>query len=116
MKSKDLQKIVFSKFQNGDGPTKIYRDLSGGLSLETVKRWCKMIQENGAIELLNSSGRPRIIRTSGVIQKVKNRMNRKKRVSIRILSRELDISKTSICRILKDDLGYHPYKKQSNPI
>jgi len=37
MKSKDLQKIVFSKYQNGDGPTKIHRDLSGGLSLNTIK-------------------------------------------------------------------------------
>ncbi|CAF4456917.1 unnamed protein product, partial [Didymodactylos carnosus] len=35
---------------------------------------------------------------------------RKKRVSIRKLSIELDISKTSVHRILKTDLGYRAYK------
>ena len=43
MKSKGLQNIVISKRQNSDGPTKIFRDLSGGLCLKTAKRWCKMI-------------------------------------------------------------------------
>jgi hypothetical protein len=38
MKSKDLQKIVLSKYQNGDGPIKIFRDLNGGLCLETINR------------------------------------------------------------------------------
>jgi hypothetical protein len=28
MKSKDLQKLVLSKYENGDGPTKIFRDLN----------------------------------------------------------------------------------------
>ena len=115
MKSKDLQKIVFSKYQNGDGPTKIHRDLSGGLSFNTVKRWCKMIKESGAIELFNSPGRPRIIRTPGAIEKVEHRMNRRKRVSVRKLSCELDISRASIRRILREDLGCHPYKKTIEP-
>lgn len=115
MKSKDLQKVVFSKFQNGDRPTKIFKDLSGVLSLETVKRWCKMIKETGAIELSSPPGRPRIIRTPGTIQKVKNRLKRKKRVSARRLSKELDISQTTIRRILRNDLGCHPYKKIIEP-
>ena len=38
MKSKDLQKVVLSKYQNGDNPTKIYRDLNGGIGLRTIKR------------------------------------------------------------------------------
>jgi hypothetical protein len=32
MKSKDLQNMVPSKYQNGDAPTKICRDLNGGIS------------------------------------------------------------------------------------
>lgn len=115
MKSKDLQKIVFSKRQNGEGPTKIYRDLSGGLCLKTVKRWCKMIDDTGSINISNPPGRPRIIRTSGTIQKVKNRINGKRRVSARKLSHELKISRTSIQRILKEDLGLFPYKKIVQP-
>ena len=43
MKSKDLQNVVLSKYQNGDTPTKIYHDLSGAIGLRTIKRWCQMI-------------------------------------------------------------------------
>ena len=38
MKSKDLQNIVLSKYQNGDAPTKLCRDLNGVISLVTVNR------------------------------------------------------------------------------
>ena len=38
MKSKDLQKIVLSMYQNGDTPTKIYRDFNGGIGLRTIER------------------------------------------------------------------------------
>ena len=43
MKSKDSQKIVFSKRQNGDGPTKIFRDLSGGALFKNGR---KMVQDD----------------------------------------------------------------------
>ncbi|CAF4548167.1 unnamed protein product, partial [Rotaria sp. Silwood2] len=71
MKSKDLQKVVFSKYENGDYPTKIFRDLNGALRLNTIKRWCKMIDETGSINLTTVPGRPRTIRTKSAINKVK---------------------------------------------
>ncbi|CAF4861299.1 unnamed protein product, partial [Rotaria socialis] len=52
-----------------DGPTKIFRDLNGGLCLKTVKRWCKMISETGSIELAGPLGGSRIVRTPAAIQK-----------------------------------------------
>lgn len=116
MKSKDIQKIVFSKRTNGDGPTKIFRDLSGGLSLKTVKRWCKMIDDTGSINLSSPTGRPRIIHTPSTIQKVKNRLSGKGRISTRKISRELKISRTSVQRILQDDLRYFPYKRIVQPL
>ena len=36
MKNNDLQVIVFPKYCI-DGPSKIFRDLAGGLLLETIK-------------------------------------------------------------------------------
>ena len=80
MKSEDIQKLVLSKYQKGESPTKIFEDLNGFVSIWTVRRWCKMVNETGSINLSYSTGRPRIIRTKGMIQKVKNRMNRKKQV------------------------------------
>ena len=110
MKSKDLQNIVISKRQNGDGPIKIFRDLSGGLCLKTVKRLYKMIDQTGTVSTSRSPGCPRIIRTSATIEKVKNRLKGGGRVSARKLSKELKLSRRSIQRILKDDLRYFPYK------
>ena len=88
MKSKDLQKVVLSKYQNGDNPTKIHRDLNGGIGLRTIKRWCQMIRQSGSIKLSSPPGGPRFARTKGNIQKIKHRLRRKKRVSARKLSME----------------------------
>ncbi|CAM4980319.1 unnamed protein product [Rotaria socialis] len=100
---------------DGDAPTKRCRDLNGGISLATVKRWYQMIRRTGSIELSGTYDGPRIIRTKENIQKVKNRLRRKKRVSARKLSMELGISATSVRRILKIDLGLKPYKKVIEP-
>ena len=42
-------------------------------------------------------------------------MKCKKKVSIRKLASELDISNGSVVRILKQDLGYRSYKKRVEP-
>ena len=47
-----------------------------------------------------------------MIQKVRKRMKRKKRVSVRKIAGELDISNGSVVIILKQDLGYRSYKKR----
>ena len=82
----------------------------------TARRWCKMIDETGSINLSSPAGGPRIIRTPAAIQKVKNRLNGRGRVSARKLSNELKISRTSIQRILKEDLGCFPYKRVVQPL
>ena len=116
MKSKDLQKIVLSKYQNHDAPTEIHRDLSGGIGLRTIERWCQMIRRSGSITLSKPSGPPRLVRTKDNIQKVKNRLRRKKRVSARKIAMELDISERSVRRIMKSDLGLYPYEKIWEPL
>ena len=65
MKSKDVQKVVFSKYEKGDGTTKIFQDLNGAISLPTIERWCRRIYECGSINLSKSPSRPKIIRTQG---------------------------------------------------
>ena len=116
MKSKDLQKLVLSKYEKGDTTAKIFDDLSGSVSLRTIQRWCKMISQHGSIDLSHPPGLRRVVRTKSMIQKVKSRLNRKKKVSLRKLAGELDISKSTVQRILKNDLGYRPYKKRIEPL
>ena len=50
MKSKDIQKAVKIKFENGDSPTTIYRDLAGVVSLQTIKLWIKKINNIGSVD------------------------------------------------------------------
>ena len=77
MKSKDLQKIVRSEYQNGDSSIQIYHDLNGGISLRTIERWCQMIYRSGSITSPSPPGCSRLIRTKENIQKVKYRLRRK---------------------------------------
>ena len=79
MKSKELQNVVLSKYHNGDTPIEIYRALNGGIGLTTIKRWCQMIRRSGSIQLSSPPDYPRLVRPKENIQKVKNRLRRKKR-------------------------------------
>ena len=78
MKSKHLRTAVKNKFENSDGPAKIFRDLGGVVSKRTINLWIKMIKGTGSIDLLKPPGRPRTIRTKANIQKVKLRLAQKK--------------------------------------
>lgn len=109
MKSEDLQKVVTLKHQNGDYPTEIFRDLNGVLGLTTIKRWCKMIDETGFINLTTPPGPPRTVRTEGAIKKVKKKLEKGK-VSTRKLALDLGMSRRSAQRILQNDLGCRSYK------
>ncbi|CAF2180566.1 unnamed protein product [Rotaria magnacalcarata] len=108
MKSKGIQKVVKTKYENGDGLTKIFRDLAGAVSLPTIKLWIKMINTTGSITLSSPPGCPRTVCTNAAIVKVKNRINQKKRVSIRKLGKGMKISRTSVQRILREDYGCNP--------
>ena len=69
MKSKDLRTAVKNKFENGDGPAKIFRELGRVVSKRTINLWIKMIKGTGSIDLLKPPGRPRTIRTKAKIEK-----------------------------------------------
>ena len=56
MKSKDIQKVVKTKYENGDGPANIYHDLSGAVSLATIKLSIKMINTTGSVTVLSTHG------------------------------------------------------------
>lgn len=68
-----------------------------------------MLRDTGSIELLKTSGAPRLARTSKVIQKVKHKLTQNQ-VSARGLAKEMGISKSSAHRILREDLKLYAYK------
>ena len=75
-----------------------------------------MVRETGTIQLSKSTGRPRTVRTKESIRKVKTRLNPKRKVSIRKLAHELDISHGSARRILKNDLKLSSHKMVIEPL
>ena len=87
MKSKNFQEIVVSKRQDRDGLTKVFRGLSEKFCLKTIERWCKMIDQTGSINIGHPADCLRIVRTLSTIERVKNRMKRRGRVSPRRLSK-----------------------------
>src|SRR5947207_3292747 len=101
MKSKDLQNIVLCKHQSGDHLRKIFRDLNDALSLDTIQRWVKMIEQTGSINPSKPPSCQRTARTKASIRKGKQRLVREKSVSARKLARELNTSDTSVHRILR---------------
>ena len=111
MKNKDLQNVVLSKYQNGDTPTKIYHHLSSAIGLRTIKRWC----QTGTINLSSSPDCPHLVRTKANINRVKDCSGRKSRVSARKIATELNISRISVWRILKNDIGLRSYNKIMEP-
>lgn len=115
MKSKDVQQIVLSKLQNGQFPTQISRDLNGMVSIRTIKRWSKLYNETGAIELSHPPGPSRTVRTTAAVKKVKRWLNGKRKKSVRILARKLNVGRESVRKIIKLNLLCKPYKVCKQP-
>ena len=105
MKSKDLQKLVLSKYEAGQTLKKIFENLDGEVSYPTVKRWCKMIRETSAIDLSKLSACHRTVRSKAAIQKIKRKSKVGKKISCRKLALEMDMSSFSNAyRIFRKDL------------
>ena len=94
MKSKDPQKLVLSKYELGQIPMTIFEDLNVAVSHRTLEQWCKMIRKTGAIDLskLYTYTCHRTIPTKTIIQKIERQSKDGKRISLRKLALEMDIS------------------------
>lgn len=88
MKSEDLQNLVLRSYKNGKSGNEIYEGLHGLVSRRTVFYWIKSINSNGGINLKCSKGRPKVVRSKGMICKVKQRLSGKKDVSARVLAKK----------------------------
>ena len=112
MKSKDLQKLILSKYEAEQIQKKIFEDLNGVVSYRTVKRWSKMIRETGAIDLSKLSACHRTVYTKAAIRKIKRKSKDGKRISCKKLALEMHMSFSSAYRILRKDLKMKPYKSR----
>jgi transposase len=116
MKSEDVRKIVLRLHDQGLNCRKIMQHLGGEVSKTTVNRWIKMFKESGEINLKSPTGRKRSKRTKRLIKQVKVHLLRAKRkMSTRKLAKVHNVSRSTMQRLIKDDLGYKSYIKRVAP-
>ena len=94
-------------------PSKIFNELGNyGISRSMVYRTVKRLQETGNIADRPKSGRPRSIRTKKMKESVRLRIHRNRRRTMGKLAKSLGISKTSVFRLIREDLMLLPFKKR----
>jgi len=115
MKSEDLRKVVMRLTDDGISSIQIEKQLRSVVSQRTIRRWQNLYKENGEIDLKKSAGRPKIVRTKSLIQKVKQRLVRKGRRSARQLAKSFGVSRESMRRIIREDLKLYAYRITTEP-
>ncbi len=78
----------------------------------TTKRLLDKFRETGSVQdnIVGRSGRPLSVRTENNIVTVRQRLEQSPRKSTRRLSQETDLSRSSVMRIMRQDLHLFPYK------
>lgn len=109
----DLRSLIVRAFQRGERQADIFRRLKDdGVSRQlisyTIKRW----RETGSIADRPHTGRPRTVRTPERIKAVGARIRRNQRRSQRKLASQMGTSRSSIRRIIVEDLGLTPFKRR----
>uniref|UniRef100_A0A6P7GIP0 Uncharacterized protein LOC114343176 n=1 Tax=Diabrotica virgifera virgifera TaxID=50390 RepID=A0A6P7GIP0_DIAVI len=88
------------------------RHLADAPSASLVNNWIKRFRATGSVINHKPAGRPRTMRTPDNIDRVRRAVNRHPRRSVRKHSQSLRLARTSVQRILRNDLKFHPYKIQ----
>lgn len=108
--------LMKSHYENGKTASEIYQILAKKVTMRSIQRWVKRIQEKKSLQCNTSPGRPKTVRTKSLIQKIKrNFCFNKKRKSANKLAKENICSDRSIRRIIHEDLGLKTYKKIKVP-
>jgi hypothetical protein len=112
MKSQDMRKLVLCKLQKGEMPTQLFRDLSGAVSLNTLKRW-KVMHAQGEDVPGRQYARPLTASTQQNVKKVESLSCKK--ISTRKIGRKLGIANSTVHEILRNKLAVKPYKRRKVP-
>lgn len=109
-KSRDLRILVTSLHDDGLGVREIFHRLNGHLAKDAISHWIRTMETTDEISSQRTKHRERTIRTKGMIMKVKRHLSRQRKVSEGTLANELNISRISVRRMLKEDLECYSCK------
>lgn len=108
-------------YRNNDSATiarrkfRVYRNLrtfNDCPSVQTIKNWVQKFEETGSTLDKQRSGRPKTSRTEENIDVVQESVRENPTQSIRKRSSTINIPRSTLQRILKNDKKFHPYKIQ----
>ncbi len=110
----DQRAVIQFLFAKGEKPANIYRELVlvyGHTCLDesSVRRWCRAFKEGRtSIENEKRSGRPRDSFTKENIARVRELLDEDRRYTLDEIRYRmpLDVSRTTISRIIRDELGF----------
>lgn len=113
MDYKAKRSVVIALFEGGKSRIQIFKELkSSGYSKSFVYRAVKCYQETGSIERKRKIGSRTTVCTPANVKRVRQLVQRNPRRSVNQLAVKLEISRTSLRRIMKNKLGVKAYKIQ----
>ncbi|RVE40705.1 hypothetical protein evm_014646, partial [Chilo suppressalis] len=78
-----------------------------------VYRTIKRYNEDSSVDDRSRSGRPRSVRTPAVIKAVKARIQRNPKRKQKLLALQMGLSRTTVKRLLNEDLGLRAYRRKT---
>lgn len=105
---KEQRPAIISLFERKFTPVEISRLLA--VPIRTVRDAIKRYKELGNLKDRPKIGRPVTVCNQRNRNIIKKRIDRNPMRSMRAMARSLDISDGSVRKMVKDQLGYHPYK------
>lgn len=97
----------------GQRQCQIYRTLNGTVSRSFISKVIKKFRETGTTDDRPRSGRPRSARTKHLLRIMQQRIRRNPARSGRNMARDMNVSRTSMQRALKIDLGLKALRKSN---
>ncbi|RVE53890.1 hypothetical protein evm_001552 [Chilo suppressalis] len=102
MKHKDILALRWYRKRYPDG------DVSSRYVLKSIKRY----NEDASVDERLKSGRPWSVRTPAAIKAVKARIPRNPKRKQKLLAFQMGLSRTTVKRVLNEDLGLRAYRRK----
>lgn len=109
---------VRAYYRNGDSivtAQRLYRaefNVRNAPKDDSIRKWIRMFENTGSTVQINKQGRPRSVRSQQTIEEVRVSVRENPSQSVRKRSQELNIRKSSLHKIMKQDLHLTAYKIQ----
>ncbi|KAI6654409.1 Transposase [Oopsacas minuta] len=116
-----IRSKIIALFEIGSSKKEIFQKLKNGkVSPKLIYRTIKRYKDTGNLSDKPRSDRPRPVRTPALKNKVRCRISRNPRRSIRKMARELSVNHETMRKLVVEDLGLKSFKRKKvyhlNPV